>query len=67
MSLDPSKHFEYATVLSLTQRKGEAIEQLRMAVQNGYHHYIFIKIHPDLQPLHGDPKFEKLLADLIRS
>jgi len=67
LALDPSKHFEYATVLSLTQRKGEAIEQLRMAVQNGYHHYIFIKIHPDLQPLHGDPKFEKLLADLIRS
>lgn len=67
LALDPSKHFEYAIVLSLTRRKDEAIEQLRMAVQSGYHGYIFIKIHPDLQFLHGDPEFEKLLADLIKS
>jgi eukaryotic-like serine/threonine-protein kinase len=67
MALDPSKHFEYATVLSLNQQKQEAIEQLRMAIQAGYRHYIFIKIHPDLQPLQGETQFEKLLADVIKS
>jgi hypothetical protein len=59
-------HFEYATLLSLHNRKREAIEQLQIAVQKGFHHYIWIKIHPDLEPLHGDPQFEKLLADAIK-
>jgi eukaryotic-like serine/threonine-protein kinase len=67
MSLDPRKHFEYALVLSQNQRKREAIEQLQIAIQQGYRHYIFIKIHPDLQALHGDPEFEKLLASVIKS
>jgi tetratricopeptide (TPR) repeat protein/DNA-binding winged helix-turn-helix (wHTH) protein len=67
IALDPSKHFEYATILSLNQRKREAVEQLRIAIQQGYRHYIFIKIHPDLQPLHGEPEFEKLLAGVIKS
>jgi tetratricopeptide (TPR) repeat protein len=67
LALDPSKHFEYATVLSLNQQKREAIEQLRLAIHRGYRHYIFIKIHPDLQPLQGEPEFDKLLAEAIKS
>jgi len=65
-ALDPNMHFEYAIVLSLNHHRREAIEQLQIAIQNGYRHYIWIKIHPDLQPLHGDPQFEKLLADVIK-
>ncbi len=67
LALDPSKHFEYAAVLSLGHRKREAIEQLQIAIQSGYRNYIWIKVHPDLQPLHGDPQFEKLLAGIIKS
>jgi tetratricopeptide (TPR) repeat protein/DNA-binding winged helix-turn-helix (wHTH) protein len=67
LALDSSRHFEYATVLSLNQHKREAIDELQMAVRNGYRHYIFIKIHPDLQPLHGEPQFEGLLASVIKS
>jgi tetratricopeptide (TPR) repeat protein len=48
LALDPSRHFEYATILSLNQHKREAIEELQTAIQKGYRHYIFIKIHPDL-------------------
>ena len=67
LALDPSRHFEYATILSLEQRKREAVEQLQEGIQNGYRNYIWIKIHPDLQPLYGEPRFEKLLAEAIKS
>jgi tetratricopeptide (TPR) repeat protein/DNA-binding winged helix-turn-helix (wHTH) protein len=67
LALDPNRHFEYATVLSLNQHKSEAIEQLRAAIQKGYPYPIFIKIHPDLQALHGEPQFEQLLAGVIKN
>jgi DNA-binding winged helix-turn-helix (wHTH) protein/tetratricopeptide (TPR) repeat protein len=67
MALDPSKHDFYADVLALNHRKHEAIEQLQLAIQNGYRWYIFIKIDPDLQSLHGEPEFEKLLAERIKT
>ncbi len=67
LALDPNRHFEYATVLSLNQREREAIEELRLAIQKGYPYPIFIKIHPDLQALHGDPQFEQLLASVIKN
>lgn len=67
LTLDPSRHFEYATVLSLNQQKREAIEQLRIALREGYPYPIFIKIHPDLQILHGEPEFEQLLASVIKN
>ncbi len=38
-----------------------------MAIQNGYRWYIFLKIDPDLQSLHGEPEFEKLLAERIKT
>jgi tetratricopeptide (TPR) repeat protein/DNA-binding winged helix-turn-helix (wHTH) protein len=67
LALDPNRHFEYATVLSLNQQKPEAIEELQIAIQKGYPYPIFVKIHPDLQALHGDPRFEQLLASVIKN
>ena len=67
IALDPGKRVEYAGFLSLNHRKREAIEQLQMAIQNGYRWYIFMKIDPDLEVLHGEPEFEKLLAETIKT
>jgi len=67
MALDPNMHDSYADVLAMNHRKHEAIEQLQLAIQNGYRWYIFIKIDPDLQSLHGEPEFEKLLAERIKT
>jgi len=67
MALDPGMHDSYADVLAMNHRKHEAIEQLQLAIQNGYRWYIFIKIDPDLQSLHGDPEFEKILAERIKT
>ena len=67
--LAPNRHFEYAQVLSLNQHKPEAIDELRIALQTEHPSWypIFIKIHPDLQALHGEPKFEQLLASVIKN
>lgn len=67
LALDLNRHFEYATILSLNQHKREAIEELRIAIQKGYPYPIFIKIHPDLQALHGEAQFEQLLASIIKN
>jgi tetratricopeptide (TPR) repeat protein/predicted Ser/Thr protein kinase len=65
-AIDPSRHFEYATLLSLEHRKKEAIAQLQLALRNGFQNYVWIKVHPDLQFLHGDPQFEELLAQVLK-
>jgi tetratricopeptide (TPR) repeat protein len=69
LALAPNRHLEYAQVLSLNQHKNEAIEELRVALEMGYPSWypIFIKIHPDLQSLHGEPQFEQLLASVIKN
>jgi len=67
VALDPNNHFEYATVLSLGGRKRDAIAQIQEAVKNGYRNYIWIKIHPDFESLHGEAEFQKLLAEAIRT
>jgi tetratricopeptide (TPR) repeat protein/DNA-binding winged helix-turn-helix (wHTH) protein len=69
LALAPNRHLEYAQVLCLNQHKSEAIEQLRIALQVEHLSWypIFMKIHPDLQALHGDPRFEQLLASVIKN
>jgi tetratricopeptide (TPR) repeat protein/predicted Ser/Thr protein kinase len=62
MAKAPQLHLEAAFVLSLLDEKKEAVDQLELAIQNGYTNYIWLKMHPDLQPLHGYPAFEKLMV-----
>ncbi len=66
MAAAPGMHFEAAALLSLLGRKKEAVDQLELAVRNGYSQFIFIKAHPDFEPLHGDPRFEALLQRGIK-
>lgn len=69
LALAPNRHLEYAQVLSLNQQRREAIDELRLALQMEHPSWypIFIKIHPDLQALHGEPQFEQLLASVIKN
>ncbi len=60
-------HLEAAFVLSLLDEKKKAVDQLELAIQNGYTNYIWLKMHPDLLPLHGYPAFEQLLDKVIRT
>jgi serine/threonine protein kinase/tetratricopeptide (TPR) repeat protein len=67
MAKAPQLHLEAAFVLSLLDEKKEAVEQLELAIQNGYTNYIWLKMHPDLLPLHGYPAFEQLMGKVIKT
>jgi tetratricopeptide (TPR) repeat protein/tRNA A-37 threonylcarbamoyl transferase component Bud32 len=66
MALDPSQHFEYAVVLSIQRRADESIRQLQVAVEKGFRNFVWMRIHPDLEPLWSDPRFEKLIGDNLK-
>ena len=67
MAKAPQLHLEAAFVLSLLDEKKEAVDQLELAIRNGYTNYIWLKMHPDLLPLHGYPAFEQLLGRVIKT
>lgn len=61
IAIDPAQHFGFAMLLSVQGKKQEAIDQLELAIENGYHNYIWIKIHLDFQPLYEEPRFQELI------
>jgi eukaryotic-like serine/threonine-protein kinase len=67
MAKAPQLHLEAAFVLSLLDEKKEAVDQLELAIQGGYTNYIWLKMHPDLLPLHGYPPFEQLMGKVIKT
>jgi eukaryotic-like serine/threonine-protein kinase len=67
MAKAPQLHLEAAFVLSLLDEKKEAVGQLELAIQNGYSNYIWLKMNPDLLPLHGYPAFEQLMSKVIKT
>ena len=67
MAKAPQLHLEAAFVLSLLDEKKEAVDQLELAIQSGYTNYIWLKMHPDLLPLHGYPAFEQLIGKMIKT
>jgi tetratricopeptide (TPR) repeat protein len=54
-------NFESARLLAVQGRSDEAVDRLTRAVEKGYRNFIWIKIHPDFQPLYDDPRFQALL------
>ncbi len=55
--------YNAACTYGVMKRKPEAIEMLRRAKAAGYANPDWIRRDPDLACLHGEPEFEKLLAD----
>ncbi len=63
----PQLHLEAAFVLSLLDEKKKAVDQLELAIQNGYTNYIWLMMNPDLLPLHGYPMFEQLMGKVLKT
>lgn len=63
IELDSTIHFHFAQLLAVQDMKSEALDQLEKALENGYHDMIWIKLHPDLQSLHGEVRYRNLLND----
>ena len=66
MALDPNLDFEYAGFLSLQGRNAEALEHLQRAVDRGFRNFVWMKIHVDLEPLAAEPRFQSLIANLLK-
>jgi tetratricopeptide (TPR) repeat protein len=64
--LDTSSHFEFAQLLTIHKKYAEALDQLDLAIHNGFTNYIWIKMHPDLWDLRGEPRFQQLLRRVIK-
>lgn len=63
IELDPKlseAYYNIACIHSLENRKDEAIEWLRQALENGFDDFEHMKRDPELESLHGDPRFMSL-------
>jgi eukaryotic-like serine/threonine-protein kinase len=67
LSKDHSLQFEYACVLSAQGKIEEALDQMDLAIQNGFRNYIWMKIHPDLQSLHDTERFRSMLIKGLKT
>lgn len=60
-SLSADVRFGAALVAGAAGENGEALGHLERAIGLGFQNYIWMKIHPDLEGLRGDPAFQALL------
>jgi tetratricopeptide (TPR) repeat protein len=66
MVMDPTQHFGLATFLSAQGRTDEAIDQLELAIQQGFRNYIWLTMHTDLDNLRDRPRFQALLNRVLK-
>ena len=62
---DSTAHYNLACSLALTQQPDEAFEALDAAVEHGYDDVPHLQADEDLAALHGDPRFEALVALML--
>ncbi len=61
IEIDSTSHFSFAQLLAVQSRKNEAIDQLEKAFENGYRDLVWVKLHPDLQVLQKEARFQELI------
>jgi class 3 adenylate cyclase/tetratricopeptide (TPR) repeat protein len=61
LELKKPMYFEFAQLMAVLDRKSEALDYLEKALENGYRNLVWIKLHPDMQVLHGEVRFKELL------
>jgi tetratricopeptide (TPR) repeat protein len=62
---DPTAHYNLACRYAVLKRRDEAIGALRKAVELGYRDVEFIEQDHDLDSIRKDPRFRKLLKQLV--
>jgi len=70
LEVDPEDlgvRYNVACLFALEERPEEALQSLEVAVRQGFGTPEWIERDPDLASLHGDPRFEALLASRRRS
>lgn len=61
---NPTAHYNLACSLALSQKRGDALRALHLAITLGYDDRDWMEQDPDLESLKGDPEFELLLGKL---
>ncbi len=64
---DPSVFYNLACSYALTGHKKEAMKALKIALDLGYLDFNHLKKDPDLQSLHNEPEFKKLIDYFLKS
>ena len=59
--MDTSDHYNYARLLAVQMKEDQALEQIEMALKNGYRDHSWLKMDPDLSFLQGKESFKELL------
>jgi serine/threonine protein kinase/Tfp pilus assembly protein PilF len=60
---DPNVHYNAACTYGLMGKKAEALETLKKATQLGYANWEWVPRDTDLNCLHGDAEFERLIEE----
>jgi tetratricopeptide (TPR) repeat protein len=66
MELDSSQYFSFAQVLCVQGNISGTLNQLDLALRNGYRDLFSIKANPDLSSMQFDIRFQNLLADYFQ-
>jgi predicted Zn-dependent protease len=64
--LDPENaigHYNVACSLAIKNRKREAIDRLRTAMEKGYRDFDWLMEDPDLTNIHDEPEFSALVSE----
>jgi len=61
LELDSTIHFQMAELLAVQGRKGESLDHLVKAIENGYRDLTWIKLSPNMYHLHGEVRYQELI------
>jgi eukaryotic-like serine/threonine-protein kinase len=64
--LNPKEYFLLAQFYSIGGKTEKAMEQLELAIAGGFNNYVYMKIHPNLDNLAADPRFQALLRQHLK-
>jgi serine/threonine protein kinase/tetratricopeptide (TPR) repeat protein len=65
LALDSTDHLWAARLYAVQGRPEDAVEQLRLQVEEGYWSFIAVKNDIELRSLYQDPRFQALMRDAI--
>ena len=60
---DPLAHYNLACSYALLNRPDQALRNLRLAIELGYHDFRFMREDRDLDSIRQDPRFRQLMRD----
>ena len=63
MEIDSTLHIRMAELLTVQDRKSEALDHIETALENRYRDLAWLKLNPNLQSLHNEVRFQQLIED----